>query len=36
MIYLKSKKEKNFRSQRTLFSVALILLLILGVSVFLA
>jgi hypothetical protein len=34
MIYLKSKKEKNFRSQRTLFSVALILLLILGVSVF--
>ncbi len=34
MIYLKSNKEKNFRSQRTLFSVALILLVILAVSVF--
>jgi len=34
MISLKNNKEKNFRSQRTLFSVALILLVILGVSVF--
>jgi hypothetical protein len=34
MIYLRNNKEKNFRSQRTLFSVALILLVILGVSVF--
>jgi len=34
LIYLRNNKEKNFRSQKTLFTVALILLVILGVSVF--
>jgi len=34
IIFLRNNKEKNFRSQKTLFSVALILLVILGVSVF--
>ena len=34
IIYLKNNKEKNLRSQKTLFSVALILLVILAVSVF--
>ena len=34
MIYLRNNKEKNFRSQKTLFTVALILLIILGISVF--
>jgi hypothetical protein len=34
MIYLRDNKEKNFRSQKTLFTVALILLIILGISVF--